>query len=142
MTRSPFGSKQAYPAALRATGCDGLVADPFHEGSQLAAPEVDCLKIKVSGGARQVICYMSIGEAEAYRYCRRSVWKPGDPGFLDKENPDREGDYKVRYWDPLWQTIIYGNDASYLKRILDTRFDGVYLDMIDALECFEEEYGG
>jgi len=56
---------------------------------------------------------------------------------LEEENPNWEGNYKVRYWEPEWQDIIYGNDSSYLKKILDAGFDGVYLDIIDAFEYFE-----
>ena len=36
-----------------------------------------------------------------------------------------------------WQDIVFGNDESYLKKILDAGFDGVYLDIIDAFEYFE-----
>ncbi|NOX86519.1 MAG: hypothetical protein GXO86_11260, partial [Chlorobi bacterium] len=83
------------------------------------------------------VCYMSIGEAEDYRYYWQPDWKPGNPSWLDKENPDWEGNYKVKYWDKGWQGIIFGNDGSYLKKILDAGFDGVYLDIIDAFEYFE-----
>jgi len=43
----------------------------------------------------------------------------------------------VRYWVAAWQDIVYGNDNSYLKKIRDAGFDGVYLDIIDAFEYFE-----
>ena len=33
--------------------------------------------------------------------------------------------------------IIFGNDESYLHKIIDSGFDGVYLDIIDAFEFFE-----
>jgi len=44
----------------------------------------------------------------------------------------------VQYWDTEWQEIIYGNSESYLKKIIDAGFDGVYLDIIDAFEYFED----
>ena len=59
------------------------------------------------------------------------------PGWLSEENGDWHGNYKVHYWDPEWQEIIFGNAGSYLKKILDAGFDGVYLDIIDAFEFFE-----
>ena len=31
-----------------------------------------------------------------------------------------------------WQEIIYGNDDSYAKKIIDAGFNGVYLDNIEA----------
>jgi cysteinyl-tRNA synthetase len=61
------------------------------------------------------------------------------PAWLLGENPDWPGNHKVRYWDSAWQSIIYGNDSSYLKRIINAGFDGVYLDLIDAFEYFESE---
>lgn len=44
----------------------------------------------------------------------------------------------VRYWEEDWQSVIYGSDGSYLRKILNAGFDGVYLDIIDAFEYFEE----
>jgi cysteinyl-tRNA synthetase len=80
---------------------------------------------------------MSIGEAEDYRYYWQSDWEVGNPDWLAEENPDWEGNYKVKYWDSDWQSIFYGNDASYLKKITDAGFNGVYLDIIDAFEYFK-----
>jgi cysteinyl-tRNA synthetase len=54
-------------------------------------------------------------------------------------NPDWEGNYKVRYWDPGWQAIIYGSPHSYLDKIIAAGFDGVYLDIIDAYWYYEEQ---
>ena len=80
---------------------------------------------------------MSIGEAEDYRYYWDSDWEPGHPSWIEEENPDWPGNYKVKYWNSSWQDIIYGNGDSYLQKILDQGFDGVYLDIIDAYEYFE-----
>jgi cysteinyl-tRNA synthetase len=57
--------------------------------------------------------------------------------WLDKENPEWAGNYKVKYWAEEWQRIITGNRDSYLRNITDVGFDGVYLDIIDAYEYFE-----
>jgi cysteinyl-tRNA synthetase len=80
---------------------------------------------------------LSIGEAEDYRYYWQTDWRTGNPSWIAEENPDWEGNYKVKYWEPEWQDIIYGNNNSYLIRILGAGFDGVYLDIIDAFEYFE-----
>ena len=69
----------------------------------------------------------------------RIEWESNPPSWLAEENPDWRGNYKVRYWDENWQSIIYGDDNSYLKRITDAGFDGVCLDIIDAFEYFENE---
>jgi len=89
------------------------------------------------GGKRLVIAYMSIGEAEEYRYYWKDEWESDPPSWLKEENRDWEGNYKVEYWDPDWQGIIYGSTDAYLDKIVDKGFDGVYLDIIDAFEYFE-----
>jgi len=53
-------------------------------------------------------------------------------------NPNWEGNFKVQYWNPTWQSIIYGSETSYLKKIINAGFDGVYLDIIDAFQYFED----
>ena len=94
-----------------------------------------------SGGRKQVIAYMSIGEAESYRYYWRKDWQRKDhkPVWLDHENPDWDENYKVHYWDPGWQRVIFGSPQSYLDRIIAAGFDGAYLDIIDAYEYYEKK---
>ena len=135
----PFPNKDAFLNAVRETNYDVVIIDSFYDGIALTAKEVASLMIKANGGARLVIAYMSIGEAEDYRYYWQNEWKNRPSSWLAEENPDWPGNYKVRYWDPAWQRIIYGNDNSYLRKILDAGFDGVYLDIIDAFEYFEDQ---
>ncbi|MFQ5754146.1 MAG: endo alpha-1,4 polygalactosaminidase [bacterium] len=133
-----YATKEDFLNAIRNTDYDIVIIDLFYDGSeQLNTTDVASLKVKANGGARLVIAYMSIGEAEDYRYYWKAEWKTNPPSWLAVENPNWPGNYKVRYWDTGWQDIIYGNDNSYLKKILDAGFDGVYLDIIDAFEYFE-----
>lgn len=134
---SLFADKTAFLNAIVATDYDVVIIDLFYDPGQLAPADVTSLKLKNNGGHRLVIAYMSIGEAEDYRYYWRSGWGPGNPAWIASENPNWAGNYKVRYWEADWQSIIYGNDDSYLKKIIDAGFDGVYLDIIDAYEFFE-----
>ena len=133
-----FSSKAAFLDAVSATNYDLLILDLFFEDDMaFTSEEVERLKQKANGGKRLVICYMSIGEAEDYRYYWQSDWKHHKPAWLARENPEWRGNYKVRYWDPVWQEIICGAGDSYLNRILAAGFDGVYLDIVDAFEYFE-----
>ncbi|WP_298474620.1 endo alpha-1,4 polygalactosaminidase [uncultured Maribacter sp.] len=109
----------------------------FNDGTPFSKLSIEELKTKPDGGRRQVICYMSIGEAEDYRYYWDTSWKKNKPIWLDKENKNWKGNFKVRYWEKEWQNVIFGNDEAYLDKILSTGFDGVYLDIIDAFEYFE-----
>jgi len=77
---------------------------------------------------RKVLSYLSIGEAEDYRWYWQPGWRPGSPDWIVEEDPDWPGNYRVEYWDPEWQAIVF----AYLERILAAGFDGVYLDTVDA----------
>lgn len=89
-----------------------------------------------SGGPKILLAYLSIGEAENYRYYWQKGWKPGSPAWLDAEDPGWPGDYRVKYWDPAWQAIIFGQAGAYLDRIIAQGFDGVYLDLVDSYELY------
>ena len=132
-----FHSKSDYVDRLCATYYDVFILDLFYDGEMLTPAELNKLKTKANGGKRLVICYMSIGEAEDYRWYWKSEWNKNKPDFVCAENPEWEGNFKVKYWDEEWQKIICGASDSYLTRILDSGFDGVYLDIIDAYEYFE-----
>ena len=129
--------KDDFIEAVLATNYDIIIMDLFHDEEIYTYQEIELLKIKQNGGRRLLICYMSVGEAEDYRYYWKESWNTIKPLWLEPENPDWEGNYKVRYWETDWQSIIFGNSDSYLKRIIDVGFDGVYLDIIDGFEYFE-----
>jgi cysteinyl-tRNA synthetase len=134
-----YGEKEDFLGAIQATDYDIVIVDMFFDGSEeLTSADVSSLKIKAMSGERLVLAYMSIGEAEDYRYYWQQEWSTSPPVWLEEENPDWPGNYKVRYWNEGWQTIIFGNSDSYLGKILDAGFDGVYLDIIDAFEYFED----
>lgn len=132
-----YETRNAYLAALDATTYDLFIIDAFYDEQMLTAKEVAALQTKPNGARRLVIAYMSIGEAEDYRYYWQEGWKPGNPEFIERENPNWKGNYKVRYWDPAWQAVIFGSADAYVDRILNAGFDGAYLDIIDAYEYFE-----
>jgi len=83
---------------------------------------------QVKSSGKKVISYLSIGEAEDYRYYWQSSWITSPPSWLGPENPDWAGNYKVKFWDPAWQNIIF----SYTDSIINQGFDGIYLDIVDA----------
>ena len=134
-----FATKQDFIAAVSATDYDAVIMDLYHNEEIYTHSEIDQMKTKQNGGKRLLICYMSIGEAEDYRYYWQESWETDKPGWLGSENPDWKGNYKVNYWETGWQDIIFNNDNSYLKKILDGGFHGVYLDIVDAFEYFEED---
>jgi len=58
---------------------------------------------------------------------------------LENQIPTGRAINKVRYWDPAWQSIV----ISYLDRIINQGYDGIYLDVVDAFEYWgPHENGG
>lgn len=133
-----FASKTAFINAVKATNYDAIIMDLFLNEEQFTATEINQLRDKANGGKRLVICYMSIGEAEDYRYYWQPSWNTSKPNWMAAVNPDWPGNFKVKYWNEDWQKIIYKNNDSYLDKILQANFDGVYLDIIDGFEYFEK----
>lgn len=89
-------------------------------------------------GEKLVLAYMSLGEAEDIRYYWRTEWELNKPSWLDSEIPERLGNYRVRYWMPEWQSLIFGLPESYLDKIIAAGFDGVYLDHINNYEHYAD----
>jgi cysteinyl-tRNA synthetase, unknown class len=111
------------------------------DGTAFKTADTNRMKSRPDGGRKLLISYMSIGEAEDYRYYWQKSWGSAKsrPAWLDDLNPEWEGNYKVRYWDPAWQAVIFGSPNSYLDKIIAAGFDGVYLDIIDAFEYWRDE---
>jgi cysteinyl-tRNA synthetase len=136
-------------SALANTRFDLLVMDYARfgdEDSEFTPAQIASVKKGgTSGCPKTVLAYMSIGEAENYRFYWDDSWKPGSPAWLGPENPDWEGNFKVRYWMAGWQSLILGTSGgpkkSYLDRIIDQGFDGVYLDIIDAYQYWSDDEG-
>ena len=82
---------------------------------------------------KYTVSYLSIGEAEDYRWYWKKSWKRNKPKFLGEENPEWKGNFKVKFWELEWQKIIFKS----LDRIIKNGYDGVYLDIIDAYEYYE-----
>lgn len=120
---------------VAASDYDLIVMDYSSDGTDDGAYTADEID-QLHDAGKIAIAYMSIGEAEDYRFYWDDAWLDSPPAWLDKENPDWEGNFKVRYWLPEWQAIILD---EYLIAIIDAGFDGVYLDIVDAYEFYEEQ---
>ena len=108
---------------------DVIVSDP--DETILLDDDISSLHYQ----GKTLLAYLSIGEAEDYRSYWTDDWNINPPSFLDKENPDWEGNYKVRYWDEDWQNIIF----SRANELASQGYDGIYMDIVDAYYYFEEQ---
>lgn len=164
----------ADPQEIAASPFDLVVIDYSRNGThkgRFTREELRQMQRKPDGSRRYVIAYMSIGEAETYRYYWDRKWVeraplmksrvedkadpaplPGPrvtaqreaapltvriprliaPSWLGRENARWPGNFLVRYWYDEWQELIMHDDDSYLSRIIDAGFDGVYLDRVDV----------
>jgi len=127
-----FADKNAMLTAIEATNYDVVLIDLFFNGVPLTKDDIIQLKTKHDGGKRLVIAYVSIGSAENYRYYWKPGWRKGNPSWIKKDYEGYPDEYWVEYWNQEWQDIIYGNDDSYIKKIIDAGFDGAYLDNVEA----------
>jgi cysteinyl-tRNA synthetase len=132
------------PAVIASAPYDVFVIDYSSDGDDEHAftPEdIARLKRKPDGGRRIVLCYLSIGEAESYRYYWRPEWDIAAlaPAWLAAANKRYRSNILVRYWWDEWQAIVFRGENSYLDRILAAGFDGVYLDRVDVEQEFEAE---
>ena len=101
--------------------------------------DLEPLKKKPDGSRRQVLAYVSIGEAERYRFYWDDAWLAPDkrPTWLGAVNPKWVGNYPVEFWQTDWQSLIFGHSDSYIDRILEAGFDGIYLDRADVYDEFK-----
>jgi cysteinyl-tRNA synthetase, unknown class len=102
----------------------------------LTRAEVEAMKKKPDGSKRLVIAYFSVGEAESYRYYWKPEWNRTKPSWVGKENKEWKENFLVKYWEPTWQNIIFGNPQAFADRVIAQGFDGFYIDRADAYYYF------
>lgn len=127
-----YPDKATFLSAIQNTNFDVIIIDAFFGDDLLNSTDVASLKTKLNGGQRLVISYMSIGSAEKYRYYWKKSWGVHHPLWLKKKYDGYKDEIWVKFWKDEWQEIIYGNDDSYTKKLLNAGFDGAYLDNIEG----------
>ena len=85
--------------------------------------EEDVLALKTGG--KIVIAYLSVGEAEDYRWFFSRVKQD----WLRGENPDWPGNFYVDVNKPGWRHLLLN---TVIPDILGKGFDGLYLDTVDT----------
>jgi cysteinyl-tRNA synthetase, unknown class len=127
-----FSSKQAMLEAITATNFDVVLIDKDFNEEALTSADVNALKVKANGGKRLLISYINVGAAENWRYYWKNKWNTIHPCWMKRKYDGYADERWVKYWDSSWQEIIYENDDSYMKKIIDAGFDGAYLDNVEA----------
>ena len=131
---SPYRSwvyqlQNASPDELSKLNVDVVVIDYSYNGSESGRYSKEQIKrIKKNGSI--VLAYINIGQAEDYRFYWRKSWNESPPDWIISEDPEWGENYYIKYWKQSWKEIIF----SYIDKIFEEGFDGVYLDRIDAFE--------
>jgi cysteinyl-tRNA synthetase len=133
-------TKSAAVERLAACQRNWIVLDAaFAAGIPWERGDLDAIRRGHAG--RKVVAYLSIGEAEDYRPYWRKEWgskgklTPAAPAWLGAENPEWKGNYRVKYWNPEWQRLM----LAAIDDAMAHGFDGVYLDIVDGFETFEQD---
>ncbi len=125
---------------IAASPYDVVIIDYEHEAvkgeTPLSRAEVEGMKKKPDGSRRLVMAYFSIGEAETYRRYWKPEWNKAKPAWVGKENKEWKNNFLVKYWEPEWQKILFGSPEAFADRVLESGFDGFYLDRVDAYYYF------
>jgi len=136
-------TKSSAVAQLKESGRDWIVLDAaFAADTPWEQADLDTIRSGKAG--RKVITYLSISEAEDYRPYWQSEWVSNGnrtasaPAWLGIENPEWKGNYQVKYWNADWQKLMLGAIDDAMAR----GFDGVYLDIVDGFETYEEGADG
>jgi cysteinyl-tRNA synthetase len=134
------------PDMIASAPHDLFVIDYSRDGTEATAltpDDLKKLKVKPDGRRRIVLSYLSIGEAEKYRYYWKWHWGwffgLFAPAWVGPQNREWRGNYGVRYWYEDWQKVIFTGENSYLDRIMKAGFDGVYLDKVDEYVDMRKE---
>lgn len=132
ISTNSFSTKQEMLNTLAATNFDLILIDLFWDETAFTSAELAQIKTKANGGKRLVISYINVGAAESYRYYWQDDWKLHKPKWLKKKYDGYDDEIWVKFWCEEWEDIIYGNDNSYMKKIINAGFDGAYLDNVEA----------
>lgn len=128
------------PAEVAASPFDMVVVDHAISANrrfvrEFTPDEVRVMKTRPDGSKRLALAYLSIGEAERYRFYWQQEWyEPGRaPSWLATANDRWDGNWRARFWEAGWQAHIFsGGGDTYLARIKLQGFDGIYLDRADV----------
>ena len=122
---------------LAQTGFELVVIDYSRDGSEQSEYSREEIQNLKDAGVIP-IAYLSIGEAEDYRFYWGDDWESNPPDWLGEENPEWEGNYAVKYWRDEWHEILH----SYIDKIMEQGFEGLYLDKVDEFEYWAEPDSG
>lgn len=133
-----FNTKHEIIDSLSKVNYDLIILDYYFKNTYWTKQELDSLKIKPGGTRRIVYSYISLLQADDTRYYWSKSFLTNPPLWPGKTDSLDIRYHHVKYWDPDWQIQIFGNDDSYMRKIIRAGFDGILLDRIkEAYQYWE-----
>jgi cysteinyl-tRNA synthetase, unknown class len=132
-----FSTKNNELAQLLKSDSKLLVLD-FPQNNSIASQSAKDKIVALHQAGKETISYLSIGESEDFRPYYQSSWNTNPPSWMGKENPEWPESNKVKYWDPEWQKIVFNS----LDKIIESGFDGIYLDIVDGYDYWSNPNNG
>ncbi|WP_281024556.1 MJ1477/TM1410 family putative glycoside hydrolase [Methylobacterium segetis] len=134
--------QNAQPSEIASSPYEMAVVDrDWWDGTSIRsyyASEVKLMETPANGvGHREILSYMSVGQASNYRDYWNPSWNSAPPPWLDSYDPNWAGSFSVHYWEQGWKNILFGSPAAYLDRIIKAGFDGVFLDNVSIFHQYD-----
>jgi cysteinyl-tRNA synthetase len=98
------------------------------DGKLFTAKDLYEMKQREGKDDKLLIGYVSLGEAESYRWYWQKQWKKNPPKWLGRENKEWPGNYPVHFWTEEWWEIT----KQILDKVLAQDFDGIFIDKVDV----------
>lgn len=106
-------------------------------GKILTGGDVAALQARSGTRPRLVLAHIdltSVGERDVYW---DAAWSVARPGWFDAPLCDTRETYPVKFWIDDWKKLIVSAPGSYLDRVTELGFDGVYLGGLGRLDDLE-----
>lgn len=132
-----FGRQDQFALKIHDNNFDMVIVDPFSGRAPLSKAAVETLKYKKLGARRMVMARMDIATAASYRYYWQPTWAEGNPSWIAAPYPGDPDRYFVEYWNPAWQSVIFGNPESFLFGLIAQGYDGVLLEGLRSYLVYE-----
>ena len=93
----------------------------------LSTAQVSSLSSKPNHNTpRLVLAYIDLTLIHSDYFYWDSSWDSVPPSFRGVHISDSNS-YKVKYWSPIWRSILYGKENSLIDLLINRGFDGVLI---------------
>lgn len=130
-----FSSPYQMVDAIRRSNYDVVVIRPvFHNEIPFTPEDVRAMKFKQNGARRLILSLFNISEISETDYLWKKRWYLKRPDWIVAKSLSTQGSYIVKYWTPEWKYLV----SRYVKSIVDSDYDGVFITGLENHSYFEQ----